>query len=668
MTPLSARRLAGRMRRLAAAPTASLWRRLPAGAKIAAFVVAGLVLLAVVGPAVAPYPATRNLTGPLAAPPDAAHWFGTDVYGRDVLSRIIHGTRVSVVAGLVTPLLALAAGTVVGAAAALAPGPLRRVLEWLLDLLVTFPGIVLAVALAALLSPGLPTTVVVLSVLFAPAVARVVRAAVVAEHGKDYVLVGRFMGAGPAWLLAHHVARNVAGPVLVFTSSLAGTAVLTEASLSFLGLSVQPPTPSWGNVVNDGRDLMASGGWWVTTFAGLATLVAVLALSVLADGLAAALGTAAPGETARAGGAVAAGPGGAPARSRRPSTPESPGPAAPAGPRATVPARRGEPLLAVRDLGIRFPAAHGGAEILSGVSFDVHPGESVGLVGESGSGKSLTTLAVMGLLPPGARVTGSIRFAGRELTTMPARERRKLLGTGLAMVYQDALSALNPGMRVGTQLRQVCRHSGRHRPADLLRRVHLDPDRTLSAYPHQLSGGQRQRVLIAMALAGDPALLLADEPTTALDVTLQAEIAGLLRELTAGRGLSMLLVSHDLAFVAQLTSRINVMYAGEIVEAGPVAPVLAGPRHRYLGALTTAITSLERGVRADRPLTGAVPQPGRWPAGCRFSGRCPYATARCRDTAPVWAGDGERGFACHHPAGLPVGPEPVALTGGGEVR
>ncbi|MFB6398019.1 ABC transporter permease, partial [Polymorphospora sp. 2-325] len=302
MTPLSARKLSGRMRRLLAAPTTGLWRRLPTGARVAAFVVAGLVLLAVLGPAVAPYPATRNLVGPLAAPPDAAHWFGTDVYGRDVLSRIIHGTRVSVVAGLVTPLLALAAGTLVGAAAALAPGPLRRVLEWLLDLLVTFPGIVLAVALAALLSPGLPTTVVVLGLLFAPAVARVVRAAVVAEYGKDYVLVGRFMGAGPAWLLAHHVARNVAGPVLVFTSSLAGTAVLTEASLSFLGLSVQPPTPSWGNVVNDGRDLMASGGWWVTTFAGLATLVAVLALSVLADGLAAALGTAAPGEAARAGG------------------------------------------------------------------------------------------------------------------------------------------------------------------------------------------------------------------------------------------------------------------------------------------------------------------------------------------------------------------------------
>jgi peptide/nickel transport system permease protein len=642
--------LADRLEVAIGAPRAGLWRRLPTTAKAAAVVVAVLVVLAIVGPAVAPYPPTRNLVGPLAAPPSPDHWLGTDLYGRDVLSRVLVGTRVSAVAGLLAPLFALVLGTLVGAVAAVTAHPLRRVLEWFLDLLVTFPGIVLAVALASLLAPRLSTTIVVLTVLFAPAIARVVRAAILSEYGKDYVLFEEFVGAGPWWLLTRHVFRNIAGPVLVFASSLGATAVLTEASLSFLGLSVQPPTPSWGNIVNDGRELLSSGGWWVTTFAGLATLVAVLALSVLSDGLATALGT---------GDAAALGAGDAAAT-------DGPTSAAPAA-RATPSLRTGESLLRVRDLTISFPGPHGRHEVVSGVSFDIRDAERIGLVGESGSGKSLTTLAITGLLPPGATVSGSIEFRGRELTAMPARERRRLLGNDIAMVYQDALTALNPGMRISAQLKQVCRRSGRHEPADLLERVRLDPARTLRAYPHQLSGGQRQRVLIAMALAGDPSLLLADEPTTALDVTLQAEIGELLRELTTGQGLSMLLVSHDLAFVADLTTRINVMYAGEIVEVGPVDDVLHQPRHRYVAALTAAIAELEQSERVAGALTEAAVSPDGWPAGCRFSDRCRHATAQCHDTSPPWVDGVDRGCACHHPADRPGAgqllPDPTANAG-----
>jgi peptide/nickel transport system permease protein len=258
-----------------------------------------------------------------------------------------------------------------------------------------------------------------------------------------------------------------------------------------------------------------------------------------------------------------------------------------------------EPVLEVRDLTVRFGAAE---PVVRGVRLVIGAGESVGLVGESGSGKSLTTLAVNGLLPPGATVTGSVRFRGEELVGRPARERRRLLGTGIASVYQDALTALNPGMRVGAQLTQVCRHTRRHTPAELLERVRLEQGRTLRAYPHELSGGQRQRVLIAMALAGDPALLLADEPTTALDVTLQAEIGELLAELVAQHRLAMLLVSHDLAFVAGLTSRIGVMRAGRLVESGPTGRVLTAPAHPYTAELTEAIGALERGRPTAEPV------------------------------------------------------------------
>ena len=669
------------------------WRRLPRSARIAAVVVLLLAVLAVIGAVFTPYDPTRNLVGAPAQPPSGAHWFGTDIYGRDVFSRVLAGAWVSLIAALVTPLLGMIAGILIGATTAVAPRPLKDVLEWLLELSVTFPAVVIAVALAALFQPGLTTTVVVLSLLFAPAIGRVVYAATGAELQRDYVTVERVMGAGRWWILARHVGRNVAGPVIVFVSALAAGAVLTEAALSFLGLGVQPPAPSWGNVVNDGRALVGSGGWWVSGFGGLAIFTTALALSMLSDGLAVALDTPAPtadGEARAAGGVGGAGGGGAgppppppggargaagvgPARAAAgaatrtpprsllhavgggvPATEVTPVPAgAPANPRA---------LLEVRDLTVRFPSAHGGRPVVTGLSLDVEVGESVGLIGESGSGKSLTSLAVLGLLPPGAQVTGSIRVRGRELTTLPAAQRRQLLGTELAMVYQDPLAALNPGMRIKAQLAQVCRRSGRHTPGELLEVVRLSPRDTLPAYPHQLSGGQRQRVVLAMALAGDPVLLLADEPTTALDVTLQAEISDLLTELITARGLAMLLVSHDLPLVAELTTRINVMYAGEIVETGPTEQVLRAPRHRYTAMLATAV----RGLEEQRPVREAAVAealaPEAWPAGCRFHDRCAHSDDVCAGRRPPWRGDQQRGFACHHPrsAGAELTRDPEA--------
>ncbi|MDH6627652.1 peptide/nickel transport system permease protein [Streptomyces sp. LBL] len=316
-----------------------------------------------------------------------------------------------------------------------------------------------------------------------------------------------------------------------------------------------------------------------------------------------------------------------------------------------------QPVLAVENLAIGFENRHHGVDIVDGISFEVRPGEVVGLVGESGCGKSLTALAIMGLAPKDARVRGQVRFRQRELLAEPMRVRRRLLGHEMAMIYQDALSSLNPAMTIRAQLKQVVRRGGRRSPAELLGLVGLEPDRTLRSYPHELSGGQRQRVLIAMALSRDPRLIVADEPTTALDVTVQAQVMELLLRLREELGFSLILVSHDLALVAAVTDRVVVMYGGQIVESGVTADLVEAPAHPYTRGLLGSVLSLESSQERMTQIKGVVPAPADFPPGCRFTDRCPSAGARCRTTAPVLAGPHTHTVACHHPAVDLVGAE-----------
>jgi peptide/nickel transport system ATP-binding protein len=301
--------------------------------------------------------------------------------------------------------------------------------------------------------------------------------------------------------------------------------------------------------------------------------------------------------------------------------------------------------------------------LVDGVDLAIGRGERVGLIGESGSGKSLTALAVMGLLPEDVRMTGSVRLAGVEHDLVGADERRmsRVRGRDLAMVFQEPMTALNPTMRVGDQVAEVMlihgtrpdRRSARAAAVALLDQVGLpDPGDAARAYPHQLSGGQRQRVVVALALANDPALLVCDEPTTALDVTVQALVLDLIVRGVAARDAALLFITHDLAVVATVCQRVLVMYGGRVVEAGPVAEVFTRPRHRYtqglLGASDLDVVD-ERGRLVT--IAGSVPGAGRFPAGCVFRNRCPHATATC-EQVPPWTGpDAASGFACHHPAG-----------------
>ncbi|MFH9583806.1 dipeptide/oligopeptide/nickel ABC transporter permease/ATP-binding protein [Streptomyces luteogriseus] len=625
-------------------------RRLPPLSKIAVCFLAVVVLTALLAPLLAPHdPLDQQPPADGTGHPSAGHWMGQDSLGRDILSRLMYGARWSLAIGLGATGLALVAGALLGAVAATSRKAVDETLMRCLDVVMAFPGIALAAVLVAVFGGGITVLICAIAFLFTPPVARVVRANVLDQYGEDYVTAERVIGARTPHIVLRHVAVNCAAPVLVFCTVQVAEAVVFEASLSFIGAGVRPPDPSWGSVIADGKNMVLTGGWWATVFPGLLMLVTVLSLNILSEGVSDAWAVPAgrevdvrenddPLEAPEPGsGQVLPLPGLA-AAARRLRARSRP-----------LPLRR-QPVLAVENLTVGFEGRHGGVDIVDGISFEVRPGEVLGLVGESGCGKSLTALAIMGLQPKGARVGGQVRFHQRDLLAEPMRVRRRLLGHEMAMIYQDALSSLNPAMTIRAQLQQVVRRGGRRTPAELLTLVGLDPGRTLRSYPHELSGGQRQRVLIAMALSRDPKLIVADEPTTALDVTVQAQVMELLLRLRDELGFALILVSHDLALVADVTDRVVVMYGGQIVETGVTADLVEAPAHHYTRGLLGSVLSLESAAERMTQIKGVVPSPADFPAGCRFADRCPLATETCRTTTPDPLGPPTHTAACHHPA------------------
>jgi oligopeptide/dipeptide ABC transporter ATP-binding protein len=317
-----------------------------------------------------------------------------------------------------------------------------------------------------------------------------------------------------------------------------------------------------------------------------------------------------------------------------------------------------EAMLSVRYLHVLFDTEQGVIHAVRGVSFDVARGEVLGIVGESGCGKSVSSLALLKLLPGNSRTLGDVSYDGKSLLELGAGELDRIRGHDIAYIFQDPVSSLNPVHPIGRQIMESLRlHRGLHRHAAevealrLLERVGIpEARRRLSAYPHQLSGGMNQRAMIAMALACRPRLLIADEPTTALDVTIQAQIIGLLEELQAELGMSLILITHDLGVVAELADRVAVMYAGRIVEEADVHTLFHAPSHPYTLGLLASMPRIDRTVETLHAIEGAVPSPRDMPPGCAFEPRCAYADAACRNTPPALAlVEGQRATACFHP-------------------
>jgi peptide/nickel transport system permease protein len=517
-------------------------------------------------------------------PPSGEHLLGTDSSGRDVMSRLVWGARVN----LLGAALALAVAVAIGLPSGLLAGYYGKwfdgVSNWFTGLIMALPGIVVVLAARAVLGPSIWIAMTVFGIMLSPSIFRIVRGAVLSVRGELYVDAARVSGLTDARIMGRHILTVVRAPVIIQSARLASIAIAIQAGLEFLGVS-DISVPSWGTMLNEGFRRIAISPelvLWPALTIGLVSMALILLGNALRDAL----------EDTGGG-----------ARSEAVATST----AATAVPTTTAPAAPVEgALLSVRGLRVGYPAGDGYADVVHGVDLDIAEGEVLGLVGESGSGKTQTAFAVLGLLPEGGKVTGgSIRFDGVDLAGAGERTFEGLRGTQIAYIPQEPMSNLDPSFRIGWQLTAPLRHrlglsktAARDRALDLLDRVGIrDPRATFDAYPHQISGGMAQRVLIAGAVAGEPRLLIADEPTTALDVTVQAEVLDLLRDLQREQKMAVLLVTHNFGVVADLCDRVAVMSAGRVVETGEVDDVLRSPKDAYTKRLLGAM--LEGGPTRD---------------------------------------------------------------------
>ncbi|WP_199545758.1 dipeptide/oligopeptide/nickel ABC transporter permease/ATP-binding protein [Streptomyces sp. N35] len=587
---------------------------------------AGLALFVALG-IIAPYiwgERAETLTDQTHLAASAEHWFGTDALGRDIFARTMVATRLTLLMCLATTAIAAVGGIGFGAAIWVAGPRVRALGQRVIDVLISYPSVIFALVMVAILGPGVGTSIVAIGLATCPAFARLTTNLAASIAGRDFVSTARLLGVSPARLLRRHILPNIAEPLLVLLSVAFTISLKALSGLSFLGVGVQAPDYDWGSVLNKGLEGIYLNPW-PALGPSLVIILAGLAGGLIGDGLAAAVNPAA-------------------GRGR--------------GYRATVESVTAVPsyderALAVADrLSVVLPD---GTRLVDEVSFAIEPGEVLGLVGESGSGKSLTAMALAKLLPDElTAVAGTLKVGDLDLNGKPPASR---LATEIGIVYQDPSASFNPTLKLGGQLTEALRTHGRtsRKAAAQLAvgqlaaaRVTL-PEQRLKQYPHELSGGMRQRAMIASALLTSPKLLIADEPTTALDVTVQAEVLGLLREANERDGTAILLISHDVGVISAICDRVVVMYAGRIVETLPIERLRAGDAdHPYTQALLAATPTLHSAV--DEPLSsipGRPPHPASRPAGCAFAPRCPLARQQCHDELPLLAVHGTGATACH---------------------
>lgn len=633
-----------------------LWRtarRQPLGTAAALYLLL-LVAGALLASTVAPYASDdQNLSAALSGP-SGSHLLGTDALGRDIASRLLFGISPSLVNAATALAVFLAVGLPVGIVAGYRGGLLDTVLGRLVELVQALPPIILVLVVVTVFPASATAAMITLGTLGSMGLIRVVRGATFVVREELFVTAAVVAGVRPVRIMATHILRRVAGPVLVQASLFAGLALAAQAALSFLGILSSGGKPSWGGMTGDAAQTVSTSSWQLIP-PGLAVLTTVLAFGLLGDAI----------RDLSSGEASAERPAGA----RRPRTGRTPRRHPEELPRErhrlpSEPAFRASEdtrvaVLVADDLSVGLVDPEQ-TLLASHVSFSIAPGETLALVGESGCGKSITALALLGMLPGGVEtISGRVLFDGQDLTAGGDRVYRTVRGRGIGYVPQDALGSLDPSHTIGQQLLEVigCHErlprADRYRRAqELLEQVKLsDTERVLASYPHQISGGMAQRVNIALALAGRPRLLIADEPTTALDVTVQAEILQLLRDLRHATGLSILIITHDWGVVADIADRAVVMYAGEVVERADVLTLFDRPRFPYTAALIAADPSTALPGARLPTVPGRVPPPGEWPEGCRFASRCTFVAEPCTDgplsLTPADAGSETRCIRVH---------------------
>lgn len=611
----------------AVAPTVS--RPRPTIVYISGTLLVLLVASAVLAPWLAPHdPYVQDLLASLQSPSNQ-HWLGTDEQGRDVLSRLLYALRIDFYAAFVS----VGIGLIIGVPFGLLLGYSGYWLDWigmrLVDAALAIPPIVLVLVVVAVLGRGLTNAMIALGFLFALPFLRLVRGEMLTLRGSLYARAARATGLSRLTIVTRHLMPALLPAVIIQIGLMLPVAFLVEATLSYLGLSAQPPEASLGIMLRSAQTVALTQPWQVLP-AGVVLVLITLTLNLVADGISETLN---PRPSAAHLLATAAGP--LPPRKK---TAEE------------APLRIENLSLALRTGAVTPPIA------VRDISLAVAPGEIVAIVGESGSGKTLTAMSILGTLPGAVYVAGgSVQVGGVEVVGARPAVLRRLRAYDVGVIFQDPLANLDPSQTVGHQLiaplirrHGMDRQLARRRVVQVLEEVGVqEPELRLRQYPHELSGGLAQRIMIALALSREPQLLIADEPTSALDVTVQVQVLDLLRRLRAERNLSVLLITHDMGVVRHVADRVLVMYAGVVVEEGPVS-LLDSPQHPYTAALLAAVPR-NTAVRQPLPIVlGRVPAPGEHSLGCAFAPRCSRTDDICRQPLPVME-IGARKLRCVHP-------------------
>ncbi|MEO2134330.1 dipeptide/oligopeptide/nickel ABC transporter permease/ATP-binding protein [Microbacterium laevaniformans] len=600
----------------------SLMRRLvrrPLGLVSLGFL-ALVILIAIIGPFIAPQDPNYADIRAILAPPGADHLLGTDSAGRDVFSRLLLATQTSIAAALVALVTALVLGVVSGLIAGYYQGWFNTVATWVTELNMALPAMVVLLAARAALGPSVWLSMFIFGILLSPGSFRLVFASVTAVRAELYVDAARVSGLSDARIIGRHVLSVVRAPIIIQSAIIAGIAIAIQSGLEFLGLG-DSSVPTWGAMLNDGFKSIYKQPMlmlWPSLAIALTCIALTLLANVMRDELERTVTvrrkrrravTTATGSIAAVTTSVRTGGGDLVDLDEPPVIENIEVIVHPEDTRS----KASDAILQVRDLHVGYDQPDGShIEVVHGVSLDIRRGEVHGLIGESGSGKTQTAFAVLGLLPRGGSVTsGSIVYEGTELADASERVYAGVRGKRIGYIPQEPMSNLDPSFTIGSQLVEPLRKNlglskaeARERALGLLERVGIpQPKRTFDAYPFEVSGGMAQRVLIAGAVSTDPDLIIADEPTTALDVTVQAEVLDLLRDLQAERNMAMLLVTHNFGVVADLCDRVTVMQNGLFVEQGPVRAIFNDARHPYTKTLLDAI--LDEGP-ARGPLTPAT--------------------------------------------------------------
>ncbi|OLL72016.1 Oligopeptide transport ATP-binding protein OppD [Pseudonocardia sp. Ae168_Ps1] len=561
-----------------------------AAATVLGLIVAGVLLADVLAPFEPGYADIRNILSGAGAD----HPLGTDSGGRDILSRLLHGGQTTLLAALLCAAVAIAVGVPSGLLAGYYAGGIDGAGTWVTNIILALPSMIVLLAVRAALGPSVWISMIVFGIMLAPGFFRLARTAVRAVRDELYIDAARVSGLSDARILRRHVLSVVRAPLIIQRALVCGIAIAVQSGLEFLGLG-DAAVPTWGVMLNEGFRSVYDGPMTLV-WPALAIVVTTSALVLLGNAVRDAVEDPARAGSAGAGGAVRQ----AVERRRAAS--------------AGTARDGGGHLLEVRDLGIAYPQADGTLkQVVDGVSFTLDRGEVLGVVGESGSGKSQTAFSVLGLLPGDALITGGTIRIDDELTVGPGdvavdQDRlRPLRGRRIGYIPQEPMSNLDPAFTIGYQLVRpmthllgVSRAEATARAEELLRSVGIaDPVRVMRSHPHEVSGGMAQRVLIAGAISCEPDLVIADEPTTALDVTVQAEVLDVLRDLQERLGLAVLLVTHNFGVVADLCDRVLVMRDGTVVESGDVRRILRDPDHEYTASLLDAML-------ADKPPRGRL--------------------------------------------------------------